>query len=76
MESTKSTGEMEKIKAKWTQVTLKNVLKVKDPKLSRVLIVQNKYLRCRAGTIGEDRLQETCINNKEIANMFRVSVKS
>ena len=32
---------MEKMKAKWTQVSLKNVLKVKDPKLSRVLIVQN-----------------------------------
>ena len=28
------------------------------------------------GTIGEDKLQETYINNKEIANMFRVSVKS
>ena len=27
------------------------------------------------GTIGEDKLQETYINNKEITNMFRVSVK-
>ena len=41
MKSSKFTGKMEKIKAKWTQVSLKNVLKVKDPKLSRVLIVQN-----------------------------------
>ena len=51
---------MEKIKAKWTQVTLKNVLKVKDPKLSRVLIVQNNVYAAVHGTIGEDRLQETC----------------
>ena len=41
MKSSKFTGKMEKIKAKWTQVSLKNVLKVKDPKLSRVLIVRN-----------------------------------
>ena len=60
MKSTKSTGKMEKIKAKWTQVTLKNVLKVKDPKLSRVLIVQNNVYAAVHGTIGEDRLQETC----------------
>ena len=39
--SSKFTGKIKKIKAKWTQVSLKNVLKVKDPKLSRVLIVQN-----------------------------------
>ena len=51
---------MEKIKAKWTQVTLKNVLKVKDPKLSRVLIVQNNVYAAVHGTIGEDGLQETC----------------
>ena len=43
---------MEKIKGKWTKVTLKDVLKVKNPKLSKVLIVH--------GTIGEDRLQKTC----------------
>ena len=30
MKSLKFTGKMEKIKAKWTQVSLKNVLKVKD----------------------------------------------
>ena len=41
MKSSKFTGKIKKIKAKWTQVSLKNVLKVKDPKLSRVLIVQN-----------------------------------
>ena len=51
---------MEKIKAKWTQVTLKNVLKVKDPKLSRVLIVQNNVYAAVHGTIGEEGLQETC----------------
>ena len=60
MKSTKSTGKMEKIKAKWTQVTLKNVLKVKDPKLSRVLMVQNNVYAGVQGAIGEDRLQETC----------------
>ena len=56
MKSTKSTGKMEKIKAKWTQVTLKNVLKLKDPKL----IVQNNVYAAVHGTIGEDGLQETC----------------
>ena len=60
MKSSKFTGEMEKIKAKWTQVSLKNVLKVKDPKLSRVLIVQNNVYAAMHGAIGEDRLQETC----------------
>ena len=30
MKSSKFTGKMEKIRAKWTQVSLKNVLKVKD----------------------------------------------
>ena len=60
MESSKFTGEMEKIKAKWTQVSLKNVLKVKDPKLSRVLIVQNNVYAAVHGAIGEDRLEETC----------------
>ena len=51
---------MEKIKAKLNQVTLKDVLKFKDPKLSRVLIVQNNVYAVVHGTIGEDRLQETC----------------
>ena len=51
---------MEKIKAKLTQVSLKNVVKVKDPKLSRVLIVQNNVYAAMHGAIGEDRLQETC----------------
>ena len=51
---------MEKIKAKRTQVSLKNVVKVKDPKLSRVLIVQNNVHSAVHGAIGEDRLQETC----------------
>ena len=60
MESSKFTGEMEKIKAKWTQVSLKNILKVKDPKLSRVLIVQNNVYAAVHGAIGEDRLEETC----------------
>ena len=41
-------------------VTKKNVLKVKDPKLSRVLIVQNNVYAAVHGAIGEDRLQETC----------------
>ena len=40
---------MEKIKAK-------NVLKVKDPKLPRVLIVQNNVYAAVLGAIGEDRL--------------------
>ena len=60
MKSSKFTGKMEKIKAKWTQVSLKNVLKVKDPKLSRVLIVQNNVYAAVHGAIGEDRIQETC----------------
>ena len=51
---------MEKIKGKWTKVTLKNVLKVKNPKLSKVLIVQNNVYAAVHGTIGEDRLQKTC----------------
>ena len=41
-------------------MALKNVLKVKDAKLSRVLIVQNNVYATVHGTIGEDRLQETC----------------
>ena len=57
---------MEKIKAKWTQVSLKNVLKVKDPKLSRVLIVQNNVYAAVHGAIGEDRLQETCKKNAHV----------
>ena len=60
MKSSKFTGKMEKIKAKWTQVSLKNVLKVKDPELSRVLIVQINVYAAMHGAIGEDRLQETC----------------
>ena len=40
-------------------MSLKNVLKVKDPKLSRVLIVQNNVYAAVHGAIGEDRLQET-----------------
>ena len=48
------------IKVKWTQVSLKNVLKVKDPKLSTVLIDQNNVYAAVHGAIGEDRLQETC----------------
>ena len=60
MKSSKFTGKMEEIKAKWTQVSLKNVLKVKDPKLSRVLIVQNNVYTAVHGAIGEDKLQETC----------------
>ena len=51
---------MEKIKAKWTQVSLKNVLKVKDPKLSRVLIDQNNVYATVHGAIGGERQQETC----------------
>ena len=48
MRSSKFTGKMEKIKAKWTQMSRKNVLKVKDPKLSRVLIVRNNVtLPCK-----------------------------
>ena len=50
---------MKKIKAKLNQLTLKNVLKVKDPKLSRVSIVQNNVYAAVHGTIGKDRLQET-----------------
>ena len=39
---------------------LKNVLKVKDPKLSRVLTVQNDVYASVHGAIGKDRLQKTC----------------
>ena len=42
----KFTGKMEKIKARRIQVSLKNVLKVKDPKLSRVLVIQNNVYPC------------------------------
>ena len=55
MKSTKSTGKMKKIKAKLNQLTLKNVLKVKDPKLSRVSIVQNNVYAAVHGTIGKAR---------------------
>ena len=43
-----------------SSVTKKNGLKVKDPMLSRVLIVQNTVYAAVLGVIGEDRLQETC----------------
>ena len=39
-------------------VSLKNVLKVKDPKLSRVLIVQNNIYAAVHGVIVEDRRKE------------------
>ena len=52
---------MEKIKAKRTQVSLKKVFfKVKDPKLSRVLIDQNNVYATVHGAIGWERQQETC----------------
>ena len=51
---------MEKIKAKRTQVSLKNVLKVKDPKLSRVLIDKNNVYATVHGAIGGERQQENC----------------
>ena len=38
----------------------KKCFKVKDPKLSRVLMVQNNVYAVVQGAIGEDRLQETC----------------
>ena len=41
-------------------MSLKSVLKVKDPKLSRVLIVQSNDYAAVHGAIGEDRLEETC----------------
>ena len=70
MESSKFTGKREKIKAKWTRVT-KNCLKVKDPKLARVLIVQNNVYAAVHGVIGEDRLQEACSFLLFPVNVFR-----
>ena len=64
MKSSKFMWKMEKIKAKWTQVSLKNVLKVKHPKLSRVLIVQNNVYAAVHGAIGEDR--QTCKKNVHV----------
>ena len=43
-----------------SSVTNKKCFKVKDLKLSRVLIVQNNVYDAVHGAIGEDRLQETC----------------
>ena len=43
-----------------SSVTNKKCFKVKDLKLSRVLIVQNNVYAAVHGTMGEDRLQETC----------------
>ena len=43
-----------------SSVTNKKCFKVKDLKLSRVLIVQNNVYAAVHGAIGEDRLQETC----------------
>ena len=43
-----------------SSVTDKKCFKVKDLKLSRVLIVQNNVYAAVHGAIGEDRLQETC----------------
>ena len=60
MKSPKFTGKMERKSKPNELVSLKNVLKVKDPKLSRVLIVQNNVYAAVYGAIGEDRLQETC----------------
>ena len=51
-------------------MTLKNVLKVKDPKLKKVLIAQNNVYAAVHGAIGEDRLLETCsfiLGNHHIA---------
>ena len=66
-------GKMEKIKAKWTQVSLKNVLKVKDPKLSRVLIVQNNVYAAVHGAIGEDR--QTCKKKMLTSSYLRTGVR-
>ena len=52
-------------------MSLKNVLKVKDPKLSRVLIVQNNVYAAVHGVIGEDRLQEACSFLLFPVNVFR-----
>ena len=52
-------------------MSLKNVLKVKDPKLSRVLIVQNNVYATVHGVIGEDRLQEACSFLLFPVNVFR-----
>ena len=41
-------------------MSLKNVLKVKDPKLSKVLIDQNNVYATVHGAIGGERQQETC----------------
>ena len=43
-----------------SSVTNKKCFKVKDLKLSRVLIVQNNVYAAVHGAMGEDRLQETC----------------
>ena len=51
---------MKSSKFTWKMEPKKNVFKVKDPELSRVLIVQNNVYAAVHGAIGEDRLQETC----------------
>lgn len=43
-----------------SSVTNKKCFKVKDLKLSMVLIVQNNVYAAVHDAIGEDRLQETC----------------
>ena len=62
-------GKWRKSKSKWTQVSLKNVVKVKDPKLSRVLIVQNNVCAALHGAIGEDNI---CLR-RFFAGFFHIS---
>ena len=75
MKSSKFTGKMEKIKAKRTQVSLKNVLKVKDPKLSRVLIVQNNVYAsdkfAKRATCEFFRLYFCCLLDQDLKGQCR-----
>ena len=59
-EKLKMYGENGENQRQMNSMSLTSVLKFKDPKLSRILIVQNNVYAAVHGAIGEDRLQETC----------------
>ena len=59
-ERNKIYGENGENQSQMNSSDTKKCFKVKDPKLSRVLMVQNNVYAVVQGAIGEDRLQETC----------------
>ena len=59
MKSSKFTEKMEKIKAKWTQVSLENVFYLRSEVIKGFDCSKYNVYAAVHGAIGEERLQET-----------------